>query len=155
MGTTSPSPSPSPPDLDPPPFPKSLAQKLMETVLKHNYFEFNGTMYRQIQGTAMGTKMAPSFACLFMANLEESFLRDRPHSPLMWLRYIDDIFCVWPHSGEALSSFLEDLDHSHSVIKYMHEVSQHFVVFLDTEIHKGTRFNSDGILDVPGADLEF
>ena len=135
-------------DLDPPPFPKSLAQKLMETVLKHNYFEFNGTMYRQIQGTAMGTKMAPSFACLFMANLEESFLRDRPHSPLMWLRYIDDIFCVWPHSGEALSSFLEDLDHSHSVIKYTHEVSQHSVVFLDTEIHKGTRFNSDGILDV-------
>ena len=135
-------------ELDPPPFPRSLAQTLMNTVLGHNYFEFNGSMFKQIQGTAMGTKMAPAFACLFMAHLEESFLRDRSLQPLMWRRYIDDILCVWPHPREDLSVFLTDLEDFHSVISYTHEISDDSAVFLDLEIYKGTRFKNDCTLDL-------
>jgi hypothetical protein len=40
----------------------------MATVLKNNNFTFDGNHYLQINGTAMGTKMAPSYANMFMGN---------------------------------------------------------------------------------------
>jgi hypothetical protein len=43
-------------------------------VLKKN-FTFNGDHYIQINGTAMGTKMAPSYANIFMGKLEKTTAR--------------------------------------------------------------------------------
>jgi hypothetical protein len=43
-------------------------------VLKKNNFTFNGDHYLQINGTAMGTKMAPSYANIFMGKLEKQLL---------------------------------------------------------------------------------
>lgn len=34
----------------------------IEFILKHNYFNFNGQIFIQTTGTAMGTRFAPSFA---------------------------------------------------------------------------------------------
>ena len=48
--------------------------ELAEIVLKNNIFEFNEKTYRQLRGTAIGTKMAPPYAILFLAKLEETFL---------------------------------------------------------------------------------
>ena len=66
-----------------------MASFLINAILKHNHFEFNGQTYRQKQGVAMGTKCAPTFANLFMASLEEEFLdliaeKDTPMSCL-WM----------------------------------------------------------------------
>ncbi len=43
---------------------------LFTLVLKHSIFTFNGEHLLQINGTAMGTKMAPSYANIFMGNLK-------------------------------------------------------------------------------------
>ena len=43
------------------PNPEILVE-LMSLILKHNVFEFDEKFYLQIQGTAMGTKMAPAYA---------------------------------------------------------------------------------------------
>ena len=40
--------------------------KMAEFVLKNNYCEFNSTVKHQISGTAIGTKFAPLYACIFM-----------------------------------------------------------------------------------------
>ncbi|XP_033095693.1 uncharacterized protein LOC117100207 [Anneissia japonica] len=40
--------------------------RLAELVLRTASFSFNGTFYRQLSGVSMGTRMGPSFACLFM-----------------------------------------------------------------------------------------
>ena len=61
---------------------------LAEFVLKNNYFEFNSEVYRQISGTAMGTKFAPPYACIFMDMVETEFLKELEIKPLVWLRYI-------------------------------------------------------------------
>ena len=60
--------------------------KFMELILTQNNFELAGQHFIQIRGTAMGTWMAPSGACLFMGRLEEEFLATAPKSPLIWLR---------------------------------------------------------------------
>ena len=46
---------------------------LLEKVLKTNNFDFAGRHFLQVGGTAMGTKVAPSFANTFMGWLESKF----------------------------------------------------------------------------------
>ena len=51
-------------------------------------------MYLQILGTALGTKFAPPYACIFMDHVEGKFLQTQKFQPIVWFRYIDDIFLL-------------------------------------------------------------
>ena len=106
---------------------------LITHILKKNSFEFGDRHYLQIHGTAMGTRMAPSYANLFMANLEVSFLAcPSILKPLLWLRFIDDIFLIWTHGEECLRTFIGELNNFHRTIKFTAEWSHHSIPFLDT-----------------------
>ena len=52
----------------------NLIKTLGNLVLKNNYFEFNGNLYLQKQGTAMGTRMAPNYATIYMHKIETELL---------------------------------------------------------------------------------
>ena len=65
---------------------------MADFVLKNNYFELNKQIKQQISGTAIGTKLAPPYACLFMDKIEAAFLETQELQPLVWFRYINDIF---------------------------------------------------------------
>ena len=43
-------------------------------MLKNNFFEFETKIIQKISGTAMGTKFALPYACLFMDRIENEFL---------------------------------------------------------------------------------
>ena len=60
--------------------------------LSLNNFQFDGKNYLQISGTAMGTRVAPSHANIFMSNFEEKYVYTYDLQPGAWYRYIDDIF---------------------------------------------------------------
>ncbi len=77
------------------PLPPNTMADLLGIVLKQNFFQFSDFVYHQVQGTAMGTKMAPAYANLFMADLEEKLLENSTVDPILWKRYIDDILCIW------------------------------------------------------------
>ena len=64
----------------------------LELVLTNNHFEFNGKYYYQLSGTAMGAKLAPSYANIFMTKFEEKYVYTYPLQPKLWRRFIDDIF---------------------------------------------------------------
>jgi hypothetical protein len=130
------------------PFPKQVAYKLMHTILDKNFFEFAGKIYKQIHGTAMGTKMAPAFANMFMHKLETTFLNKQTIKPTLWIRYIDDIFCIWTDTLDTLKQFLTNLNEEHSTIKFTHEISTSTIDILDLTVHKGPRFNKHNILDI-------
>ena len=76
------------------PMKKLLICRLANLVLTKNYFIFNKRIYRQIQGTAMGTRMAPSYANIFMKYVEMQMIDTSPKKPTLWLRFIDDIFMI-------------------------------------------------------------
>ena len=61
---------------------------MAEFVLKNNYFEFGRSVYQQVSGTAIDTKFAPPYACIFMDRLENSFLEKQTLKPLVWLHYM-------------------------------------------------------------------
>ena len=56
--------------------------ELVECVLKNNIFEHNTSFYKRLRGTAIGTKMAPPYAIIFMGDLEEKLLKDCDKKPL-------------------------------------------------------------------------
>ena len=58
--------------------------KMARFVLQNNYFEFNGIVKQQILGTAIGTKFAPMYACIFMDKLETDFLNMQEYLLLVW-----------------------------------------------------------------------
>ena len=83
--------------------------ELAECVLKNNIFEHNTSFYKQLRGTAIGTKMAPPYAILFMDDLEEKILKDCDKKPLTWSRYVDDILMLWQHGEKELLEFFRKI----------------------------------------------
>ncbi len=85
----------------------------------------------------MGTKMAPSFANIFIGALEQSLLSSTPNHlvPLLWKRFIDDIFLIWTYGEESFHSFVQHLNSFHSTIKFGVTHSTKSVNFLDTSVY--------------------
>ena len=83
--------------------------------------DFNGKHYLQIHGTAMGKRMAPLYANLFLAKFDNNALTHARHKRHIWWRYIDDIFMIWTHhvTGERqhVNNFKPNLNGIHPTIK--------------------------------------
>ena len=116
---------------------RKVIHQFLEYILKENYFTFNDKLYLQKHGTAMGTKMAPSFANIFMGVLEQTILSSSPDHliPLLWKRFIDDIFLLWTHGEESFHSFIQYLNSFHPTIKFEVTHSTKRVNFLDTTVY--------------------
>ena len=65
---------------------------MAEFFLKYNLFEFNYKVFQQISGIATGTKFASSYARINMDRVEQDFLEIQELKPLLWHRFIDEIF---------------------------------------------------------------
>ena len=131
-----------------PPIPTQYLREMLRLILKENSFQFNGKNYLQTHRTAMGTKMAVAFANIFMATVETEIISQSPNKPLVWKRYIDDIFSLWSTKREEIGSFIELANNFHPTIKFTAEISATEITFLDACIYKGGRFKSESILDV-------
>ena len=88
-------------------------------ILTMNNLSFNDNHYLQIHGSAMDirTKMAPSYANLFLGYFEANTLENAPFQPHTWLWYIDDIFMIWTEGLDNLKNFIDYLNNIHSTIK--------------------------------------
>ena len=116
--------------------------QLLSKVLTMNNFDFAGKHYLQVGGTAMGTKVAPSFANTFMGWFEHHHVYTYPKQPLIWVRFIDDIFQVWPHGMEEFRKFETHLNECVPSIKFETEISASQVHFLDTTVSIDSETNS-------------
>ena len=109
--------------------------ELLEVVLTNNYFDFNGKHYHQKSGTAIGTKLAPSYANLFMTKFEQIHVYAYHLQPTLWKRFIDDIFMIWPHGMDSLLEFIQHLNTVHPTIKFTSTISPSEIAFLDLIIY--------------------
>ena len=111
---------------------------LIRMILTMNNFSFNNEHYLQKHGTAMGTRMAPSYANLSMGKFEQQAIDNSLLKPFIWWRFIDDIFMIWTHREEHLKSFIGFLSSIHPSIKFTHEYSNSLhqtLPFLDVQVH--------------------
>ena len=100
-----------------PPIPTRFVREMLQLILKENSFQFNGKSYLQTHGTAMGTNMAVAFANIFMSAIETEIIRLSSNKPLVWKRYIDDMFSLWNIVKKDIGLFIELANNHHPTIK--------------------------------------
>ena len=94
---------------------------MAEFELNDNIFELNSKAYQLKPGTAIGTKFAPRYACIYMDKIKQKFVETQSKKPLIWLRYIDDIFFICAHDEQELERFLKDLNNFTSNLSFTDE----------------------------------
>lgn len=123
-------------DPDIPPIQRDFLMKGLELILYNNYFNYDGAIYHQEKGTAMGTQMAPSYANLFMGIFEKIFIMaDHPFRSkiVVYKRYIDDLFyfLLWRGDEKEALRFVVSLNLNTWGIKFPPNLSGIEIEFLD------------------------
>ena len=119
-------------------FTKVHMKKLLSLAVHDCHFIFNGIMYKQIEGAAMGSPLSASLANVFLAYQEKRWLNDCPPEfrPLMYRRYVDDTFVIF-RSPDHIPHFLKYLNSQHENIQFKSESeSNNKLPFLDILIEK-------------------
>ena len=110
---------------------KDLVQLFMFATAE-THFIFDGAMYDQIDGVAMGSPLGPVLANLFMSRHKNGLIKDYKQGHIhFYRRYVDDIFAVFDSHDEA-NKFLEYINSKHPNIKFTMEVEvSNCLAFLD------------------------
>ena len=109
--------------------------ELLTHILELNNFQFNGESLIQVVGTAMGTRVMPSFANIFMAEFEKMFMSIYPVQPQFYKRYIEDCVALSTHGQEELDKWIACLNQCYPSIKFTVDQSEEKNNFLDTTIN--------------------
>ena len=110
--------------------------RLLELTLKNNDCEFNGQFYLQICGTAMGKTYVPGLADIYLEQFDEQARTGYRMKPLLFYRFLDDIFFVWTGSMEDLKEYEHYLNSLINGIKITLCSSDISVDFLDNTVYK-------------------
>ena len=124
---------------------KDLILEAVNIILTNNLIRFNGQNYLQIKGVAMGTKMAPTYANLTLAFLEEEMLYPKiermfgteaaSHFKETFSRFLDDCFLIWKNSLGSLTDINKCLNEMHEDLSYTMEINcNNRVNFLDLTV---------------------
>ena len=90
---------------------------LSSIIFKNNYFE-------------TGTKFAFPYSNLFMTGLEKILSQNSEFEPFLWLRYLDEIFCIWTQGFHELKEFSNCISSLHTTIKFTMDYSATEINFL-------------------------
>jgi len=112
---------------------------LLNWVLTNNYFTYNNEYYHQIYGTAMGTPVAVEYANTVMFYIEHTLI-DK-YKPILYLRYIDDIFAILP-TIEICKKFIIEFNNQCSNIQLESVTIAKSGIFLDLDLE----INCDNII---------
>lgn len=106
---------------------------------------FDGITYKQKLGTAMGTKVAPTYATLVLGFLEEKLYKNLEDQfsvefttfiQQSWKRFLDDCFIIWTKTKDELNKFYNILNNLNNHLKFTMDCSEQKLRFLDVMIIK-------------------
>lgn len=84
----------------------------------------------------MGCPLSSTLADLYMdaIDIEINSLKLRPR---LWIRYVDDVFAIWPHGKRNLDLFLKKINSINPAIKFTMEIEiNHTLPFLDVLVNR-------------------
>ena len=81
-------------------------KELLSLATKESYFIFNGKVYQQVDGVAMGSPLGPILTNAFLAYFENNWLQNfsSAFEAHYYKQYVDDIFALFT-STEHSESF--------------------------------------------------
>jgi hypothetical protein len=123
-----------------------LIMNLLSFVMNNSYLSFKDLIYKQIDGTAMGTACAPVYANIFVYMKERDVLSKFGTNIHLYRRYLDDIFGYI--STDIAERFQTEMNQLHPKLVFEFQTHPTEAAFLDLLIHKGERFNTEGRFDL-------
>ena len=84
----------------------------------------------------MGTRVAPTYAIIYMNNFENNLVYNYVHRPPVWRRLIDDIWGIFRGTEIELLQFFDHLNSIHPTLKFTHDYSKSYVTFLDVTTYR-------------------
>ena len=116
------------PKVDMIPLSRENLKILLELCSLDVEFSFDGKLWRQVDGMAMGSPLGPAFANIFVGFHEKKLLSQ--NCPIMYSRYVDDIFVVCESSAE-MEELTASLGGMHASLVFTRDTPDHF---LDVQI---------------------
>ena len=111
--------------------------KNMLTACSESIFLFDSKVYKQTDGLAMGSPLAPLLANWFVCMVENNVLNNPSISqPIFYRRYVDDVFAIF-RSEQDRDLFFNHLNAAHANLSFtmeMANVQTHSLPFLDVEV---------------------
>ena len=107
---------------------------LLRLCLSSTTFYYNGTVYQQIFGTAIGSPVVANIV------IEDLALSTSPVPTIFWKRYVDDVLSVVP--ADQVDEMLAHINSIDQNIQFTLEGEGHAISFLDVKIMR----NDDGSL---------
>ncbi|XP_022788722.1 uncharacterized protein LOC111328527 [Stylophora pistillata] len=112
---------------------KAELVELLNNSTKHQLFQFEGNLYEQIDGVAMGSPLGPLMANAFMCSIEDR-LEEQGKMPGFYKRYVDGTLSIMADT-ETAEMFLATLNESHPSVSFTMELAVNGKLsFLGTEI---------------------
>ena len=108
---------------------------LLEICTKEMHFSFDGNIFRQVNGVAMGSPLGPVIANIFMVELEKRLIPTMSDKISLWFRYVDDTF-TFIKKGQV-DNVIEILNGFHENINFTFEKeAENSISFLDVKVIK-------------------
>ena len=93
--------------------------ELLKICVCNTYFVFNGVLYGQVSGLAIGASCSGFMADIFMERIEVRALSTFTNPPKFWCRFVDDAFAN--RKSIVAITFLAHLNAQHRCIKWTQE----------------------------------
>ena len=92
--------------------------RLLEIIQEFNIFEFNGELWKQLIGSAIGQRHVPPYEDIYMSRkndniieeLAKHFIEGTENSLKLLKRYLNDIFLIFIGSTKKLHLFWQEVN---------------------------------------------
>ena len=105
---------------------------LLTFKLSSTYFQYNGSIYEQKDGAAMGSPVSAVIANLYMESFEEQAITTSSYEPRIWKRYVDDTFTILDRKN--VDDFLQHLNSQPSIRFTMETEKDNKLALQDTAV---------------------
>jgi len=110
-------------------------RRMVKFVMDNNFFQYQGQTFRQKSGLAMGTSCAPVLANIYAAYFERKARVVHQDGVLLYVRYIDDILCLFQGTAKEARSFTQEFRLGSLEVRWSASLLRK--EFLDIELIRG------------------
>ena len=117
--------------------PRKEMKELLLLCTKSVHFTFNGDIYQQLDGVAMGSPLGPVIAGIFMVELENTLIPTLVDKLLFWRRYVDDTLC-FVKKGKKEEVLIAINNFHENIVFTCEEERNNMIAFLDVLLIRQT-----------------
>jgi hypothetical protein len=123
---------------------------LLRSVLENNVFEFDGKLFIQKIGVAIGAVPSPECCDILMFQITKDIFSkfEKYHNIYFYGRYCDDGFLIYHGNENEIKTLFAIANGHHPLLKFTYEYAQTSMNFLDVNVYKGKTFENNAILDL-------